>query len=181
MTFLMEVIPMCKLEKYRDILLEEFYLDSESNIRRSKDGYLNRFKKGDLAKFFVDSNGYYRCQMPQGIRTTISMHQLMWLLHGNDVPAGMELDHINGNRADNSISNLRIVDRRLNNRNRKKRSDNTSGITGIRWSEHHQHYVIRRTIDNKRLSRSRKTLEEAIQVLEELKLMDDSYSQRHGK
>lgn len=169
------------VNKYKDILLDEFYLDDCEEIRRSKDGYLGRFKKDDLAKFFKDAAGYYAIQIPQGIRRVVKKHELKWLLSYGEIPEGYEIDHRDGNVTNNSMNNLRLVTRKINSRNRKKRSDNTSGITGINWSEYHNHYVIRRTIGNKRVSKSRKTLEEAILVLEELKKMDSTYTQRHGK
>lgn len=172
---------MKNVNKYRDILLEEFYLDENQEVRRSKDGYLNRFKKGDLAKFHKGTGGYLNIQIPQGIRRSVKKHELIWILNGKSIPAGYEIDHEDGDKTNNDISNLRLVDRKLNNRNRKKRSDNTSGVTGIRWSEYHKHYVIRRTVGDKRLSRSRKTFDEALKVLEELKQMDTSYTERHGK
>ncbi|MEO9572427.1 MAG: HNH endonuclease [Roseobacter sp.] len=42
-----------------------------------------------------------------------------------------QVDHANGNRADNRLMNLRPSDQVLNMRNKRRRSDNTSGITGV--------------------------------------------------
>jgi hypothetical protein len=168
--------------KYADIILQEFELNNENQIVRVNDGYLGRYKKGDQVKPFVTKFGYAALQMPKNIRNTVPFHHIVWMVHNQTtIPDGLEIDHIDGNRLNNHISNLRLVDRKLNNRNRKKRSDNTSGITGIRWSDYHQHYVIRRTIGNKRISRSRKTLPEAIEVLEQLKALGDGYTANHGQ
>lgn len=169
------------VNQYKDILLEEFYLDSDENVRRAKDGYLNRFKKDDLVTFYTNATGYHVVQIPQGIRRSVFCHALKWLLANGEIPTGHEVDHIDGNKDNNMLSNLRLVTRYENNRNRKKRSDNTSGITGIRWDEGKQRYVIRRTVGDKRLSTSRKTLDEAVLVLEEYKQMDTTYTERHGK
>lgn len=171
---------MLTVNKYKDILLDEFYLDENHEVRRSKDGYHKRFKKGDLANFFIGNEGYLCIQVPKA-RTTVKKSHLVLLLSGVNIPDDMVVDHIDGNKTNDSISNLRIVTSRQNNCNRPIRSDNTSGITGIRWSDYHKHYVIRRTVNGKRLSRSRKTLEEAIVVLEELKKLDSDYTDRHGK
>jgi hypothetical protein len=171
---------MSLVNDYKHVLLDEFHLGTDGEIYRSKDGYLGRFKKGDKAKFFKNATGYWTFQIP-GARRVLAKSILVYILHGFDIPEGMDIDHQDGNKDNNHISNLRLVTRQVNNRNRKKRSDNTSGVTGIRWSDYHNHYVIRRTIGNKRISRNRKTFEEALIVLQELKQMDDSYTERHGK
>ena len=171
-------MPQSQVARYYDILVEEFYLDSQNQVRRAKDGYRNRFTKGDLASFF-ERDGYYCFQIPK-VRSTMRRSQLVYMLKNGPIPEGMDIDHIDGNSANDDPDNLRIVTPALNSRNRKKRVDNTSGITGIHWSNYHGHYVIRRTVGNKRLSTSRKTLEEALNVLEQYKAMDQSYTERHG-
>ena len=170
---------MHKVVKYKQNLLSEFYLDSSGTVRRSQEGYLGRFKKGDKAKFFKQQE-YWSIQIPK-VRGIVKRSHLVLLLSGYELQKGEEVDHIDGNRDNDHPSNLRAVTRRVNSCNRKKRSDNTSGITGIRWSEYHGHYVIRRTVNGKRLSRSRKTFEEAKEVLEQLTKMDSAYTCRHGK
>ncbi|MEO9574127.1 MAG: HNH endonuclease [Tateyamaria sp.] len=42
-----------------------------------------------------------------------------------------EVDYANGNRADNRLMNLRPSDRSANMRNTRRRSNNTSGTTGV--------------------------------------------------
>lgn len=171
---------MLTVNKHLEVLLEEFYLDEQGEVRRSKDGYLGRFNKGDLAKFFVTSGGYEKIQVPKA-RATIAKAHLVYVLAGNKIPDHLEIDHIDGNRLNNKIENLRLVDRQINSKNRCKRSDNTSGVTGINWCNYKGKYVIRRVVNGKRLSRSRKTMEEALEVLKELDAMDNDYTVRHGK
>lgn len=176
----MEVRLMHTVNKYSNVLLSEFYLDNQMQIRRATNGYLGRHKVGDLANFFEGTNGYMRIQVP-GQRTTLIRSHLVLLLSGVPVPNHKEVDHIDGDKKNDHPSNLRVVDRQRNSRNRAKRSDNTSGHTGIMWSDYHQHFVIRRTVNGIRYSRSRKTLPEAILVLEELTKLDGNYTTRHGK
>ncbi len=57
-------------------------------------------------------------------------HRLILEMFGHNV-GNKQVDHINGNRYDNRISNLRIVSQSENMRNIIKQSNNTTGITGV--------------------------------------------------
>lgn len=57
-------------------------------------------------------------------------HRVAWALCHGVWPAG-DIDHINHDRADNRISNLRLVSRRENCRNSSRSFRNTSGATGV--------------------------------------------------
>ena len=48
-----------------------------------------------------------------------------------DCPAGLTVDHINGDRLDNRRQNLRVCTQGQNNCNRLERVDNTSGFRGV--------------------------------------------------
>lgn len=58
-------------------------------------------------------------------------HRLAWFyVHGEWPPE--TIDHINGDKADNRIANLRCVSKAINNQNRHRvRRDNRVGITGV--------------------------------------------------
>jgi len=62
------------------------------------------------------NDGY--CQV-QVYKRIIRYHRLIYILHHKqDVPEGMMLDHISGDRLNNNIDNLRVVDQRQNQQNR---------------------------------------------------------------
>lgn len=58
-----------------------------------------------------------------------SAHRVIWMLVHGEMPAypDFEIDHVNGNRSDNRIGNLRKVTKSLNQRNGAMRRNNTSG------------------------------------------------------
>lgn len=66
-----------------------------------------------------------------------SAHRLAWLAHyGSEPPA--QIDHINGDRADNRIANLRSATNQENSQNRAARK-NACGYTGV--SKHFRKYI----------------------------------------
>lgn len=63
----------------------------------------------------------------------IYLHRLAWILFYKEVPVGM-IDHINGNRCDNRIKNLRLATPSLNNQNlQKAKANNKSGFLGVSY------------------------------------------------
>ncbi len=56
-------------------------------------------------------------------------HRIIWLLNCGESEG--EIDHINGDRADNRLENLRLVSRDENRRNVKRQANNKSGATGV--------------------------------------------------
>jgi hypothetical protein len=68
--------------------------------------------------------------------------RLAWLFTYGKSPSG-EIDHINGIRHDNALSNLRDVTRLKNNQNRAIQSNNSSGVTGVAWYKRHKKWHVR--------------------------------------
>lgn len=60
-----------------------------------------------------------------------SAHRMAWFLSTGEEPD--EVDHINGDRTDNRLVNLRNVNRQVNCQNTAKATRNTSGVVGVRW------------------------------------------------
>lgn len=63
----------------------------------------------------------------------IKEHRVVWILHNGDIPAGMEIDHINHVKTDNRIENLRLTTGHENRKNTPIPKTNTSGIMGVGW------------------------------------------------
>lgn len=76
------------------------------------------------------NNGYVLITV-DGIR--YRAHRLAWVYINKKWPPDF-IDHINGNRTDNRIANLREVDCKTNNENlRESRSNNKTGYLGVSY------------------------------------------------
>lgn len=71
-------------------------------------------------KISIEGKGYYA-------------HKLAWMFHYGEYPVGGVIDHINHDKADNRIDNLRLITQKENMKNRKKHKNNKSGCAGVDW------------------------------------------------
>lgn len=86
---------------------------------------------GEVAGF-INSAGYRSIRIA-GVG--YQAHRLAWLHHYGYWPAS-DLDHINGDKSDNRIANLRDVSRKVNCENqRRPQRNNTSGFLGVSWAK----------------------------------------------
>ena len=63
----------------------------------------------------------------------VKAHRVIWALHHGAWPT-LDIDHIDGNPANNSISNLRLASHAENMKNVRMHRDNTSGYKGVSFS-----------------------------------------------
>ncbi len=93
----------------------------------------SRVKPGQVAGS-VAKSGYLTIRID---RTLYLAHRLAWLYVHGEWPT-QKIDHINGDKHDNRIANLRLATDRVNAQNvRKPQANNTSGFLGVtfcRWT-----------------------------------------------
>ena len=95
----------------------------------------------------VDNKGY-RVITYDGKR--YKAHRLAWFFVHNQWPKN-QIDHIDENKSNNRISNLRDVSQSVNQHNISiARKDNTSGHRAIHWHKQHQKWNVRVQLEGKR-------------------------------
>ena len=92
-----------------------------------------------------NSGGYWHTRV-NGSR--YANHRLIFLMHHGYLPEF--IDHIDGNRENNRIENLRKASRQQNNCNARIRMDNTSGVKGVNWHKKTGKWTVRVQINKTR-------------------------------
>ena len=141
-----------ELEHY---IRENFFYDPNT-------GLINRIDRKNSNGSF-DKDGYLILKI-KGVQFTA--HRIAWFLYYGEMPS-MEIDHINRNRTDNRICNLRISDRKLNVNNIEYKPNPHTGVVGV--------YIDKFTKGLKKIYTTRldkktyrfKSLEEAIKFRQE--------------
>ncbi len=99
-------------------------------------GWNNKFSGKECGS--LNGHGYrvLHVKLTNGRRVDTYAHRLAWLISYGTLPLE-EIDHINQNRADNKLTNLRAISRSLNQRNKTISRNNKSGVIGVFWSSQH--------------------------------------------
>lgn len=95
--------------------------------------------------WFIDDKGYVVTNDPETGRI-IRFHRLILPVKNKE-----QVDHIKHKKHDNRKSELRIVTNAQNSMNRIRQPNNTSGITGVYWSDSKQRWCAEIMFDKKKI------------------------------
>ena len=139
----------------KDGLLYCYYNDELLFFTEAK--WWDRFKGTTVSKY---ANGYASVRVDG---KPIQVHRYLIGAKEGDI-----IDHINRNKKDNRLSNLRFSDKSENSFNRDADAHNTSGRRGVWFRKDNNRWVAEIKKDNKKISLGcYATKEEAIKAREE--------------
>lgn len=76
-------------------------------------------------------------------RRLIPAHRIIWEMHNGPISGDAFIDHLNGDRDDNRLCNLRLATSAQNARNASIRKDNSSGFKGVGWHSRSKKWIAR--------------------------------------
>ena len=123
----------------------------------------------------VEDDGYIRVKVGQNLYPA---HRIAWFLHHGQQPEG-QLDHIDNDKTNNRISNLRLATPIQNNQNIGKTSSCTSGVKNVTWQK--GAWEVRLRVNGKRMYFGRfQNLFEARERAIELRKLHHGEFANHG-
>ena len=131
-------------ELTKELLDERFIFNLETGVVTNRIRTAQRTMVGEEAGC-LRSNGYRRiCINGRHLYTS----RIIWFFVKGEWP--INIDHINHDRSDNRLINLRSVTNAENHRNMSKRSDNTSGVAGVHWDKKASKWQAQIMVNGKR-------------------------------
>ncbi len=124
---------------------DEYFVDGKYDAGRRSRRWNSRHA-GKQA-FSDDGQGYLRGTV---VGSNLAGHRVAWALVNGYWPD--EVDHINHDRADNRLANLREVSKGDNLKNRTMFSNNSSGVTGVSWHKQHSKWAAHIRVNGRRIT-----------------------------
>lgn len=106
-------------------------------------------------------------------------HRIIWLLVYGRLP--VMLDHIDGNKQNNTIGNLREVNNTLNHWNERRRSTNKSGHKGVWWHKQSKRWEAACRVSGKQVTIGRyERVEDAVEAVKQFREQQHGQYANHG-
>lgn len=154
-------------------LKQKLKYDSTTGIFTWLSGKYKNKQAGTIGGTLPD-NGYIKITIN---KKEYKAHRLAWLYVHGEFPPKL-LDHINRDRTDNRIDNLRVADDATNSKNQTLYKNNTSGYHGI--TSHGDKWRARINVNGKKIHLGIfENLQDAVKARKQAELQYD-YHPNHG-
>ncbi|ELY4545837.1 HNH endonuclease [Cronobacter sakazakii] len=148
------------MELSEEIVRHFFSYEEETGILYCKSPFGSK-RPGDILGVKTDT-GYLRVFFKG---KNVRVHRIIWVLKHGEIPPSFVVDHIDGDKLNNRISNLRLCTQNQNTLNRRMHSNNSSGLKGVYFNDsprNRKKWIAQITVEKKKIRLGRfKTKEEA--------------------
>lgn len=134
----MKTIPLPSFEELHSIF------EYKDGVLYYKDDRGSNKTKGKAAGVF-DGKGYVLVSINKRL---YKAHRIIFkMIHGFDPDV---IDHVDGNKSNNAIENLRNATKAQNGWNCKTKTENASGVKGVHWCNEKNKWIAKLRIDGAR-------------------------------
>ena len=119
---------------------ETFFYDDTDGTLYWKIRPSNKVTWGVKAGNLHKATGYYQVMFD---RKTYKLHNVVWNWHFGEIPEGKTVDHIDGDKSNNQINNLRLATARQQQLNRNQK--------GYYWNKKHKKWKARHKKNGRRV------------------------------
>ena len=142
-------------------LLDKLAIENDIEIWKKIDGYdyevsskgrVRNIKTGRILKPVINSESYYFVNLwKNGKGKSFRIHRLVAIAFLDNPENKKNVDHINNDRLDNNVKNLRFASSQENSRNRQLSNRNTSGIKGVHWHKRYKKWHAQIKLNGKKI------------------------------
>lgn len=115
----------------------------------ARESYATRWNSVYAGKEAFTSLGADGYRVGAVLAKPLLAHRVIWGVVTGMWPKG-QIDHINGDRLDNRIENLRDIPAAENSRNRKSQHNSVTGVSGVTWHPRDEIWQARIGVNGKR-------------------------------
>lgn len=153
----LDTLPSPASEGLREIVAKRF------KVNRDAPSGLSRVSGKPVG--YKKSSGYWNIHVSVNNKSHhLLAHRVIWELTYGEIPSGMQIDHINRDRSDNRIENLRLVTMTENMHNKGDYATNTTGHKYVMYRKDRNAYIFRIKRFGKLHTSYHKTLDEAVEA-----------------
>ena len=154
------------MEDFRNIIgFSKYQVSNLGNVKSFQS------KNEKVLKTTINKKTGYVClhlKDDNGMSKNITIHRLVAKAFIDNPENKKEVDHIDGNKTNNNINNLRWSTHSENNRNKPTQKNNNSGYSGITYMKSLKKWRVRIKVDKKEMYIGvYKNIEDAIKIRKE--------------
>ena len=144
-------IKKLELDILKDLDFEMFLpIEGYENYFISNFGNVKISKTNKIMKPSTNRQGYKRINLSKNEKLkTFRVHRLVGNAFLENPDNKQMIDHIDENKANNNVKNLRWATRKDNGYNRGKQTNNTSGFKGVSFNKHTKKFESKISINGK--------------------------------
>jgi hypothetical protein len=154
----------------------DHFFKSKKRSAKSNASAWNKVYKNKLAFNFITRSGYLKGTL---FGRKFYAHRVVYAYFNNVWP--VQIDHIDGNKLNNKLSNLRNVDQSTNSKNLPKSKSNTTGFTGVHFDNRRKKFIAKLMVNKRSIHIGEFTsLDEAISARKNANI-NYSFHENHGR